>query len=211
MNKKKILVTGAILAVTTLSIIGGIGAKSAIEEHQLLNDPDKVAFQLVSLSVYGSGITMDYELESDDIQLYCDFESGLEYTGWLDKERKLVSGEYIAEELTERDMKYAIIDGEYYTENGANLLEIIAEKIYPASKVVREDGTFFYTAPYGGVLVGDQVKLTSKLYILEQENMELPVCYTLKSVENIIPTKAYSELNGKDLYSEGKTDGITLK
>ncbi len=210
MNKKKLIATGAILVMTSLGVLGALGAKEAIQEKQLQTNPESIAYQLVSLSVYGSGITMDYELKSDDVQLYCNFESGLEYTGWLDKEKKLIDGEYLVEELSERDIEYAIIDGEYFTENGENLVEVIAEKVYPASKVEREDGTFFYTAPYGGVLEGDKVRLTSKLYVLEQEEMKLPVGYTLVSIENIISTKPFSDLNGKDLYSEGK-DGVTLK
>lgn len=209
-NLKKLMATGAIIAVLGASALAAPTIMFEIEKAQAKQDPAIVSYQVVTLALYSSGLSLPDE-PSDDIQIYCDFEKGLEYTGWLDKESKIVDGSHLAEELTERNIVYAIIDDEYYTENGTNLIQVTAQKTYPATKVEREDGTYFYMATYGGNLEGDKATITETLYILESEEMTLPSGYTLVSIDDIIPTSPYSALAGKTLYSEGKEEGVTLK
>jgi hypothetical protein len=66
-------------------------------------------------------------------------------------------------------------------------------------------------ATWGGVVEGDKAKVTQKMYIVEEENLTLPPGYELVSIEGIIPTKSFSELENKDVYSQGKENILTLK
>lgn len=206
MNKKKIIATGAIVAVLGASILG-----LANNNFKKQEEPNITAFKVVSLSLYSTGLAFDKEINSENVQIYCDFDEGLTYTDYTKKTNKIIDGEHLTEELVERDIVYSIIGGEYYTKNGENLIEATVERKYAATKAEREDGTYFYMAPWGGTVVGDQVIYQQKMYLLESEEMSLPIGYTLISIDNIIPTKSYNLLNNKDLCNEGKETNLILK
>lgn len=214
MNKKTIIkIVAAVVVVVAVIIAVSFVVPSIqfeMEKKKAKENPSSVAYQVVTLAIYSSGLSLPEE-SKDDVQIYCDFNRGLEYTDWLDNEAEILEGSYLAEELTERNIVYAIIDGEYYTENGDNLSKVTAEKIYDATKVEREDGTYFYMASYGGELVDDKAILTEVLYVLEGSEKTLPSDYTLISIDGTVPTKAYSELEGKTLCSKGNQEGVILK
>lgn len=201
--KNKLATTGAIITVAGLCIGGFFLNKDKIELYKLQNNPAALSDKVVSMSMYSSGILFPNEHDGN-ISKYCDFEQGLRFTEWMKKSCKIIDGEYLSNELEKRKVDYAIIDDQFYTKNGENLVAVTAEKIYDAEKIDEGNGKFHYLALYGGTLDGDKAILRETLYILENSDLQLPAGYTLISVDEIISTKTYSELDGKDICSEGK-------
>ena len=206
MNKKKIIATGAVVAALTLGVLGFTNSDLLNKETET-----QTAFKTVTLALKSSGIGFDEELKDENFLIYCDFDNGLQVSEYTNRSKKIIDGEILAEEMVERNIQYAVIGNEYYTENGENLIEVIAQRTYDATKVERKDGTCFYMATWGGVVEGDKAKVTQKMYIVEEENLTLPPGYELVSIEGIIPTKSFSELENKDVYSQGKENILTLK
>ncbi len=137
----------------------------------------------------------------------CNFDSfkGSENT-------KMADCDYLIEELKKRGIQYLLYDGQYYTENGENLLSITTERIGDALPTTLSDGSIIYTSPYGGIVRGDKVYYYQEnMLIIESEDMRLPHGYNFVSVNDIIATRPYSDLSNKNVYTEGEEHKIVLK
>lgn len=203
----KNIATGALLAALATTSVWTIN--KAIEEKRL--EYYDVGEAIVWSSRYDlRDNTFQPILNENDIT-YCNFDIGLKHFIEQKDNKKIIGVSYIIDELIKQNVDYAIIKNEFYTQNGENLVKVTVEYTYPATKTECEDGTIKYSAPNGGTLIGDKAIIQKSIYILEQDEMVLPVGCQLISIDEIIPTKPYSELQNKNIYSEHTDEGYTYK
>lgn len=226
----KILNT-CIAAGLAISILGGsyityLTTSIIFEDYKKPGyEQERTATQYISLASYISGYNnydtfqeiSDYAgCNFDNINHNAIIQQRLDYYTENNSNEFVIDGDDLISGLKSTDSDFLLLEGQYYTENGDNLTEIIVEKYLGETKEeTLSNGTIVrsaeFSVPNNAIWRGNKIYIRATILVPAKEEIELPPNYTLVEIGKTIETKPYSKLRNKEIHSEYETEEYILK